>query len=207
MSDLKSGWNAMCSRMGVKPKQFGALLAVLVVSVGGLGLKATSGPRKAGAAVSASPAAAKPRPETAAKPGARSASGSKPAPAPQGTRRVVECSLERVPARDPFRAWGLPEPVAATAAPVARPTGDAEPGLLPGLPLRAVLRGELAVFGDQTVRPGDSISLPDGSFARVRVIGDRSVTVDWGGRGIDVMFGGGTAGPVQGKAQSAGGFK
>ncbi len=202
MSDLKTGWNALCSRMGVKPKQFGALLAVLVVSVGGLGLKAMTGPRKAGAAVPAAPA---PRVDAGAKPTAKAANGTRTAPSAAGARRVIECSMERVPARDPFRAWGLPEPVAPAAAPVARPTGDAEPGLLPGLPLRAVLRGELAVFGDQTVRPGDSISLPDGSFARVRVIGDRSVTVDWGGRGIDVMFGGGTAAP--GKAPAAGGFK
>ena len=204
MSDLKSKWHATCARLGVKPKQFGALMAVLVVSVGGLGLKAMTGPRKAAAAVSAAAPAA-PQAKAAPRAEISGKNGAKAAPNAPGARRAIECSLERVPARDPFRAWGLPEPVAATA-PVARPVTDAEPGLLPGLPLRAVLRGELAVFGDQTVRPGDSISLPDGSFARVRAIGDRSVTVEWSGRNVDVMFGGGNA-PAGGKAPSAGGFK
>lgn len=211
MSDLSTNWNDLCGRLGVKPKQFGALLAVLVVSVGGLSLKAMSGPRKASAATAAAPvapaAAASPRADGTAKQGSKSAAGTKAVAAAPGTRRVIECSLERVPARDPFRAWGLPEPVAATAPQTVRPSGDAEPGLLPGLPLRAVLRGELAVFGDQTVRPGDSLSLPDGSFARVRSVGDRSVTVEWSGRGIEVMFGGGNAAPTGAKAPAAGGFK
>jgi hypothetical protein len=189
--------------LGVKPRQFGALLAVLSVSVVGLGLKAMAGSRQAAAAVPEVPAAAV-EPARAEKVAPRSGNPVKPCGDASGARRVIECSLERVPARDPFHAWGVPEPV-ATAAPVARPVSGSEPGLLPGLPLRAVLRGELAVFGDQTVRPGESVSLPDGSFARVRIIGDRSVAVEWNGRNVDVMFGIGVASGD--KAPSAGGFK
>ena len=102
--------------------------------------------------------------------------------------------------------WMLPEAapavmpsVASAAAPIV-----ATPGALPGLPLKAVVRGELAVFGDQTARVGDAVALPDGSFAEIRGIGDRVVTVAWDGRTFDVRFGGsGSAG----RAPAAGGFK
>ena len=211
MSPMQARWNDLCVRLGVKPKQFATLAAVLIVAVGGLGVRTMVGTRKAAASVPAAPAALAPKaPAPATKgaapapgPGGKAGKSAKGGPgnAP-GVRRVIECSLESVPARDPFRAWGLPEPVAA--APAARPMLDGEPGVLPGLPLRAVLRGELAVFGDQTVRPGESVSLPDGSFARIRMIGDRNVIAEWNGRTVDVMFG---AGGGAAKAPAAGGFK
>ena len=214
MSPMQCQWNDLCVRLGVKPKQFATLLAVLVVSVGGLSLKAMVGTRKAAASVAAAPVAAEKataksqpaQPTRSAAPATAQKGGKSPKGASAstpGVRRVIECSLESVPARDPFRAWGLPEPV-ATSVPETRPVTGGEPGVLPGLPLRAVLRGELAVFGDQTVRPGESVSLPDGSFARIRVIGDRNVAVEWNGRTVDVMFG---AGSGAAKAPAAGGFK
>lgn len=202
MSPMQSRWNELCARLGVKPKQFVTLLEVLAVAVGGLAVKAMLRPRAAEAGLpvmtASAPAPAAPAPTS----GDSHATGASAVPQ-SGVRRVIECALENVPARDPFRTWGLPEPVAADT-PAATPASDAEPGVLPGLPLRAVLRGELAVFGDQTVRPGESVALPDGSFARVRRIGDRTVAVEWNGRRLDVMFGSGNA---TAKAPAAGGFK
>jgi hypothetical protein len=112
-------------------------------------------------------------------------------------------AFERAPSRDPFKPWNAPAPVTETAPAKALVRLDATPGVLPGLPLKAVVRGELAVFGDQTVRVGDAVGLPDGTFARIKAIGDRTVTVDHDGQLIDVQFGAGIAG----KAPAAGGFR
>jgi hypothetical protein len=116
---------------------------------------------------------------------------------------VVEVVLDREPARDPFRPWGLPETTEPVAAPTVRPSGDAAPGYLPGIVLKAVVAGEMAVFGDQTVRVGDPVALPDGTFARVTGIRARTVTVDWNGRALDVTFGS----APQPKNPAPGGFR
>jgi hypothetical protein len=206
MTDFSKSWKDLCGRLGVQPKQFATLLAVMVVAVGGLGIKMVAGgPRKAAAAATArtKPAKAAPAP-AAASTQARVVTGeAQPTPRKSASRRVIEVTMDRDPARDPFRPWGLPEPTTPAAQPaVAAPT-VAAPGYLPGVVLKAVVPGELAVFGDQTVRQGDAVALPDGSFARVTSIRARTVTVDWNGRPLDVNFGS----APQPKNPAPGGFR
>lgn len=121
----------------------------------------------------------------------------------QATPQLIEMTFDNAPSRDPFRAVGAPEPEATKVAYAPVVTQTKVPGLLPGLMLKAVIRGELAVFGDQTVRVGDAIALPDGTFASVRAIADRSVTVDYDGRVIEVCFGAAS----QSRTTSTGGVK
>lgn len=203
-------WNQLCVRLGVQPKQFATLLAVMVLGVGALVVKSAFGPRSASAATTArrGPDASAPRTGTdaSAQPAAARTTKTSTKTAPTGdaaVRRLVEMRFERSASRDPFKPWNEPAPAAVPVAAKALVRSDATPGVLPGLPLKAVVRGELAVFGDQTVRVGDAVALPDGTFARIRQIGDRSVTVDIDGRVVDVQFGASTGG----KAPAPGGFR
>jgi len=203
MNAAQQQWNLLSERLGVKPKQFGLLLGVLAVAVVALGLKYA--PRGSQTIPQASVAnlstdiaenqsqASNSRATTVA----YSSADSEPA------SRVIEMSFDNNPARNPFKAVSAPEVEATKVAytPVVAPTKT--PGLLPGIILKAVIRGELAVFGDQTVRVGDAIALPDGTFASVRAIADRSVTVDYDNRVIEVCFGAAS----QSKAASANGVK
>ena len=203
MNAAQQQWNLLSERLGVKPKQFGLLLGVLAVAVVALGLKYA--PRGSQTIPQASVAnlstdiaenqsqASNSRATTVAYSGADSEPAS----------RVIEMSFDNNPARNPFRAVSAPEvePTKVAYAPVVAPTKT--PGLLPGMILKAVIRGELAVFGDQTVRVGDAIALPDGTFASVRAIADRSVTVDYDNRVIEVCFGAAS----QSKAALANGVK
>ena len=207
MPAWKRQWHDVCQRLGVQPKQFAALLAVLVVGVGALVVKGAVGTRSASAAATTrrkeapvAAAASAPASRTTTKQPAAKAATKTDA---SGARHVVEMKFERTVSRDPFKPWNAPAPVNETVPAKALVRSEATPGVLPGLPLKAVVRGELAVFGDQTVRVGDAVGLPDGSFARVKAIGDRTVTVDHDGQMIDVQFGAG----VVGKAPAAGGFR
>ena len=203
MNAAQQQWNLLSERLGVKPKQFGLLLGVLAVAVVVLGLKyAPRGsqtiPQVATATSSTSiPTNQSQAIDSRATTVAYSGADSEPA------SRVIEMSFDNNPARNPFKAVSAPEVEATKVAytPVVAPTKT--PGLLPGMILKAVIRGELAVFGDQTVRVGDAIALPDGTFASVRAIADRSVTVDYENRVIEVCFGA----SGQSKAASANGVK
>lgn len=209
MPAWKRQWHDLCQRLGVQPKQFAALLAVLAVGVGGLVVKGAVGTRSASASATtrrkeapvaaAGNAAASQAKQSAAKTATRAATKADAS----GARHVVEMKFERTVSRDPFKPWNAPAAVTESVPAKALVRSEATPGVLPGLPLKAVVRGELAVFGDQTVRVGDAVGLPDGTFARIRVIGDRTVTVDHDGQMIDVQFGAGIAG----KAPIAGGFR
>jgi hypothetical protein len=212
MADLSRSWKDVCGRLGVQPKQFATLLTVMVVAVGGLGIKMVAGgPRKASASTSTRAKPASTSGSAAKKGASESQSVSKSETGTKGraktsqtaTRRVIEVVLDRDPARDPFRPWGLPEATEPVAMAVAKPSGDAVPGYLPGMVLKAVVPGEMAVFGDQTVRVGDAVALPDGTFARVSGIRARTVTVDWNGRALDVTFGS----APQPKNPAPGGFR
>ena len=209
MPAWKRQWHDVCQRLGVQPKQFAALLAVLVVGVGALVVKGAFGTRSASAAATTRrkevPVAAVTSAQASQtkQPAAKSATKSATKTDASGARHVVEMKFERTVSRDPFKPWNAPAPVTETVPAKALVRSEATPGVLPGLPLKAVVRGELAVFGDQTVRVGDAVGLPDGTFARIRVIGDRTVTVDHDGQMIDVQFGAGVAG----KAPTAGGFR
>jgi hypothetical protein len=206
MADFSRSWKELCGRLGVQPKQFATLLAVMVVAVGGLGIKmAAGGPRKAAAASTtrAKPAKTAPAPATASTQARVVTGEAQPTQRKSASRRVIEVTLDRDPARDPFRPWGVPEPSEAPAQHAAPVSTIAAPGYLPGVVLKAVVPGELAVFGDQTVRQGDAVALPDGTFARVTAIRSRTVTVDWNGRPLDVNFGS----APQPKNPAPGGFR
>ena len=203
MNSIQRQWNMLSERLGVKPKQFAVLLGVLAIAVVGLGLKyAPSGSQvmpQASIEKLATDTAAnqnqtgEPRVSTVSFAGAET----------PVSAQIIEMTLDSTPSRDPFRAVGAPEVEATKVAytPVVAPTKT--PGLLPGMMLKAVIRGELAVFGDQTVRIGDAIALPDGTFASVRAIADRSVTVEYDGRLIEVCFGAAS----QAKTNPVGGLK
>ncbi|MSR33489.1 MAG: hypothetical protein EXS12_01580 [Phycisphaerales bacterium] len=203
MNATQRQWNLLSQRLGVKPKQFAMLLGVLAVAVVGLGFRfAPRGSKPI-------PQASNANPSTEIVPNQSQSSDSRattiayPSADSDPASRVIEMTFDNAPLRDPFRAVGAPESETTRVAYAPVVTLTKVPGLLPGLMLKAVIRGELAVFGDQTVRVGDAIALPDGTFASVRAIADRSVTVDYDGRVIEVCFGAAS----QSKATSIGGLK
>lgn len=203
MNSIQRQWNLLSERLGVKPKQFAVLLGVLAIAVVGLGLKyAPSGSQvlpQASIEIPTTNTAANQNQNNEPRVSAVSLAGAETS----ATAQIIEMTLDSTPSRDPFRVVGAPEVEATKVAytPVVAPTKT--PGLLPGMVLKAVIRGELAVFGDQTVRIGDAIALPDGTFASVRAIADRSVTVEYDGHMIEVCFG--AAG--QAKTNPVGGVK
>ena len=189
MNSLQLQWNLLSEKLGVKPKQFAVLLGVLAIAVVGLGLKFA--PRvsqvlpQASIEIPSTNTAINQNQNSEPRVSAVSLAGVETS----ANAQIIEMTLDSTPSRDPFRAVGAPEVEATKVAytPVVAPTKT--PGLLPGMVLKAVIRGELAVFGDQTVRIGDAIALPDGTFASVRAIADRSVTVEYDSRMIEVCFG------------------
>jgi hypothetical protein len=189
MNSIQRQWNLLSERLGVKPKQFAVLLGVLAIAVVGLGLKYAP----MGSQVLPQDSIEIPSTNTAVNQNQNSeprvSAVSLVGAEALATTQIIEMTLDSTPSRDPFRAVGAPEVEATKVAytPVVAPTKT--PGLLPGMMLKAVIRGELAVFGDQTVRIGDAIALPDGTFASVRAIADRSVTVEYDSRMIEVCFG------------------
>ncbi|NBX25600.1 MAG: hypothetical protein EBQ99_06055 [Planctomycetes bacterium] len=199
MNGFKHTWNETCERLGVKPKQFAALLAVLVVAVSVLGVRMMGGSRRA-----PKPQTVAARPAPAATPAhheVRAVSMRKPE-IPVGP--VAEVSLHGSVARDPFRAWDAPATAVVREGAATRvASGTTEPGALPGLVLRAVVKGELAVFGEQTVRKGQSLMVGEEGLARVIEIGDRSVIVEFAGRSLEVWLGAAAEKPEK----LAGGFR
>ena len=217
MESFRRSWETLCSRLGVKPRQFAVLLAVMVVAVGGLLVKGMVGPRKPATVTTAQskakatkgPSTAPAAPRTAvAKPagkGVRKAAAGDASPSRRSLTDmpVITLAMETSVARDPFRGWDVPVTVPTQVVPASMPSSLGEPGVLPDMPLRAVVSGEMAVFGAQTVRVGDAVGLPDGSFARVQSIADRSVRVHWQGKTVHVQLGA-VASPREGKS---GGFR
>ena len=191
MNNAQQQWKLLSERLGVKPKKLALLLGVLVITVCGLGMKYSS---SAANTISEPVVTTQTTPTVTAENQIQtnearvntvSFTGTDSEPSPQ----LIEMTFDHTPVRDPFKAVGAPEaePTKAAYAPVVAQTKT--PGLLPGMMLKAVIRGELAVFGDQTVRVGEAVALPDGTFASVRAIADRSVTVDYDNRVIEVCFG------------------
>lgn len=187
-SAFKARWEETCSRLGVKPKQFGILVAVCAVAIGALGAKTFLKPRAAGAAVEKAPAAAPapPSSQAAPAPGPVVASG----PAAPGASRTVQLTLETRPARDPFRPFFL---VAAPVAPSAGAEGASPVTLAAapapkGLVLKAIVAGELAVINDETVGVGDEVLDPEGKSFVVEEIQERRVVLREGGRRAELGY-------------------
>ena len=166
-------WHQLCDRLGVKPKQFATLIAVATVSVGAVAAKSMLKPAKAAASVAvvaASPAAA---PRIADAPRAR-----------------IELTLETRPARDPFRPFFM----VAEAAPAQGSTGGTASNVTgnapapSGLLLRAIIAGEYAVIGEETVGVGDELVDGEGRRFTVEEIQERRVVLREGGRRAEIGY-------------------
>lgn len=189
MNAFVKQWNLLSARLGVKPRQFAILSGVLSVAVFALGLRFAPRPAQkipqTVAVNSSTQMSTNQIPSSDIRSTTVSFAGADSQPTPQ----MIEMTFDRSPTRDPFKAFGAPEVEQAKTSFTPTVPQTKTPGMLPGLMLKAVIRGELAVFGDQTVRIGDALALPDGTFASVRAIADRSVTVDYDNRVIEVCFG------------------
>jgi hypothetical protein len=166
-------WQQLCDRLGVKPKQFATLIAVATVSVGAVAAKSMLKPAKAGASVAVVAAA--------------------PAAAPRivdAPRARMELTLETRPARDPFRPFFM----VAEAAPAQGSTGGNASnvnGNAPapsGLLLRAIIAGEYAVIGEETVGVGDELVDGEGRRFTVEEIQERRVVLREGGRRAEIGY-------------------
>jgi hypothetical protein len=182
---MQRRWADLCARLGVKPRQFATLVAISAVAVGALGLKSVLKPSKARAAAATAAAV------TPAKAGAPEQAAAEGA-ARQERRGVVELVLESRPARDPFRPFFLsadatpeqmaaqgPAPAAAAVAAAPAPTG---------LSLRAIIAGEYAVIGEQTVGVGDEVTDGEGRRFTVAEIHERRVVLREGGRRAELGY-------------------
>lgn len=166
-------WQQLCDRLGVKPKQFAALIAVATVSVGAVAAKSMLKPAKAAASVAVVAAA--------------------PAAAPRivdAPRARMELTLETRPARDPFRPFFM----VAEAAPAQGSTGGAASNVTgnapapSGLLLRAIIAGEYAVIGEETVGVGDELVDGEGRRFTVEEIQERRVVLREGGRRAEIGY-------------------
>ena len=168
-------WHQLCDRLGVKPKQFATLIAVATVSVGAMATKAVFKPSKAAASVAvvaAEPATAAPRIVDA-------------------PRARIELTLETRPARDPFRPFFM----VAEAAPAQGSTGGStaqnvtgNAAAPSGLLLRAIIAGEYAVIGEETVGVGDELVDGEGRRFTVEEIQERRVVLREGGRRAEIGY-------------------
>jgi hypothetical protein len=167
-------WHQLCDRLGVKPKQFATLIAVATVSVGAMATKAVFKPSKAAASVAvveAEPATAAPRIVDA-------------------PRARIELTLETRPARDPFRPFFM----VAEAAPAQGSNGSTAQNVTgnaaapSGLLLRAIIAGEYAVIGEETVGVGDELVDGDGRRFTVEEIQERRVVLREGGRRAELGY-------------------
>ena len=166
-------WQQLCDRLGVKPKQFATLIAVATVSVGAVAAKSMLKPAKAAASVAVVAAA--------------------PAAAPRivdAPRARMELTLETRPARDPFRPFFM----VAEAAPAQGSTGGAASNVAgnapapSGLLLRAIIAGEYAVIGEETVGVGDELVDGEGRRFTVEEIQERRVVLREGGRRAEIGY-------------------
>ena len=166
-------WQQLCERLGVKPKQFATLIAVATVSVGAVAAKSMLKPAKAAASVAVVAAA--------------------PAAAPRivdAPRARMELTLETRPARDPFRPFFM----VAEAAPAQGGTGGAASNVTgnapapSGLLLRAIIAGEYAVIGEETVGVGDELVDGEGRRFTVEEIQERRVVLREGGRRAEIGY-------------------
>jgi hypothetical protein len=180
MSDsMQRRWADLCTRLGVKPKQFATLLAVTAVAVGALGVKGALKPSKARAATAAAaPTKSSDAGAPAAEPAARAERGA-----------VVELVLESRPARDPFRPFFLAADAAPEHAAPGQPAAPVVAAPAPtGLSLRAIIAGEYAVIGEQTVGVGDEVTDGEGRRFAVEEIHERRVVLREGGRRTELGY-------------------
>ena len=179
-ASLSAQWKSTCDRLGVKPRQFAVLLTVTAVAVGALAAKTALKPSRA--AASAPAAVQQASKSDAAQPASQG---------PVTPARVVELSLEVRPARDPFRPFFLladAEPQRSGSTGHVGSSAPASAAAPAGLPLRAIIAGEYAVIGEQTVGVGDEVVDGDGRRFVVEEILERRVVLREGGRRAELGY-------------------
>jgi hypothetical protein len=102
---------------------------------------------------------------------------------------VVELVLESRPARDPFRPFFLAADAAPEHAAPGQPAAPVVAAPAPtGLSLRAIIAGEYAVIGEQTVGVGDEVTDGEGRRFAVEEIHERRVVLREGGRRTELGY-------------------
>lgn len=167
-AQLAARWNGACERLGVKPRQFAVLLAVAATVIGALAARSALRPARA---------AARPGPEAAA-PAVTSPAAAPAAPRSWATGIPAEApELHVRPARDPFRPFFAVSSGASQAADPDRgtrgPLGRAPSGMV----LKAIIAGEYAVIGNDTVAVGDEVADGEGRRFIVEEIHERRVVL------------------------------
>lgn len=140
-------WNALCTRLGVKPRAFGLLCAGLAAVLVALPLKSSLSPKRASAA---------PAPSAPAAPSAAA-----PAPGPAGAARAPiaipeellspapEFNLAHLPLRNPFMSL-VPAASGAAAAGSAMPAPA-------DITLQATMDDDYAIVNGQTLTRGQAM--------------------------------------------------
>ena len=94
--------------------------------------------------------------------------------------------LESRPVRDPFRPFFInPDAVPGAAPSAGVATGAPAPA---GLHLRAIIAGEFAVIGEETVAVGDEVTDSEGHHFIVEEIQERRVVLREGGRRAELGY-------------------
>jgi hypothetical protein len=176
MSAAARSWNELCARLGVKPKQFAVLLGATAIAVGALGAKAVINSKRTprarpAAAVSTAPQDPQADGVDGSQPGGTWSTGGGPRTA------AVQCALQEASSAGPASAAAAGSSASPTAAPPA------------GLSLRAVIAGEYAVVGEDTVGVGGTAVDADGVSWTVEEIHERHVIVSDGARRAQLGYG------------------
>jgi hypothetical protein len=191
VSSPASRWNEVCERLGVKPKQFAVLVGATAIAVGALGTKSIINSKRTPRARPAAATDAAPQDPQAdgvdgPQPGGTWSTGGGPRTA------TVRCELQVRPARDPFKPFFLvQESASAESGSGAAPGSPSSPTAAApaGLSLRAVIAGEYAVVGEDTVGVGGTAVDADGVSWTVEEIHERHVIVSDGARRAQLGYG------------------
>jgi len=191
VSQIASRWNDLCARLGVKPRQFAALVGATAIAVGALGAKSIINSKRTPRARPAAAATAAPQDPQAdgvngPQPGGTWSTGGGPRTA------TMRCELQVRPARDPFKPFFLVQdaaPADSASGPVPGSRAPASGAAPAGLSLRAVIAGEYAVVGEDTVGVGGSTVDADGVSWTVEEIHERHVIVSDGARRAQLGYG------------------
>jgi hypothetical protein len=171
---LKTHWNDLCARLGVKPKQFAMLCGAMTLVIAVVPIKSALKPSRASAAPTASAAAVQPSASAAAPsaaPGsaASSTAGARSSSAPAARPTLAaasipaellepaaEFNLAHLPLRNPFMSL-------APAAPGAANPGSAMPAPA-DIRLQATMDSDYAIINGRTLLRGQS--MVDGKTGR-----------------------------------------
>ena len=147
-SKATAHWNALCARLGVKPRQFAMLCGAMTLVVAAVPIKSALAPARA----SAAPAAATAARAAAAVPAVSAAAIPEEllAPAP-------EFNLAHLPLRNPFVSLASTAPGAANPAAAMPAPAD--------IRLQATMDDDYAIINGRTLMRGQSVT--DGKTGRM----------------------------------------